>query len=465
MAKENKSALKVNERLIKESLKTHRFSGGAGSTTSGQGVSWNNQLEAAAKKIMAGRMIDDENSNQKNIDKKTQKNNKTNNNTNQPPVDIPEEPPKTILDFNPIDGSIKEIPNPAWKEWNTKYGGSATKQTSPVKQSSSFKRYSALKSRTRDSYIPTSSPMQQQADDSDDKATKEVFLPTVTIWDTFNELTEASLDEMAKDHANNTSFDSKNDDLINVLQNPKHRMVVKNYLKDVKTRMINALNDGQIDIKDEWMNNVKNLQSNIGMYANKYQGWVDMVSSGQFEEAKHSKLISKGSHKGDKRKYDLTYIGSDKINMSISEEGDMYFKVNGINDDIWTVKDLDKNVFSKNFKGYKVWDDFLEEMKQVTREGGQVNEGAIEAVVESLAEGKDSLLSWFYDFGLFEELEKATEENNIKIDIDQVMPESERFNIELLEDLVKNGLVNMAKTRINMPTNLSAKDLIKKYSK
>ena len=463
MAKENKSALKVNERLIRESLKTHRFSGGAGSTTSGQGVSWNNQLEAAAKKIMAGRMINDEKDNQPN----NKPNNKKNNNVQPPPVDVPEEPAKTILKMDPISGDLEEIANPAWEEWNAKYGGSPLEQSSPAKQSSGLKRYSALKSRTRDNYLPSSNSPMQQVDSSDNS----YQLATVNIYDTFSGLPEEELNEMSKDHANNASYDPKKDDLINVLQNPKHRVVVKNYLKDVKTRMVNAINDGQLDLKDAWMSNVKNLNSNLGMYSNKYMGWRDMNGSNQFEESKFSKLISKGSHKGDKRKFDLTYIGSEKIDMSISEEGDMYFKVNGIDDDIWTVKDLDKNVFTKNFKGYKVWDGFLEEMKQTIKEGGKVSEGAIEAVVESLAEGKDSLLSWFYDFGLFEEFEKAAKKNNIQIDIDQLMPESENFNIQLLEDLVKNGLVNMAKTRTadtKMSSGFkmsSAKDLIKKYSK
>ena len=200
----------------------------------------------------------------------------------------------------------------------------------------------------------------------------------------------------------------------------------------------------------------------------KYGGWVDMNKSSQFEKSSFNNLISKGSHKGDQRKYDLTYMGSDKINMSISEEGDMYFKADGI-EDVWTVKDLDRNVFGKNFQGYKVWDSFIEDMKKTNKEGGKISEGALEAVIEGVTQGKESLLSWFYDFGLFDKLEKQAEENGVMMDLDQIMPESERFNIDLIEDLVKNGLVNMAKERIGMETSKlagqSASDLINKYRK
>ncbi len=216
------------------------------------------------------------------------------------------------------------------------------------------------------------------------------------------------------------------------------------------------------------MSNVENLIGNLGSMNTKYGGWLDMNKSSQFEKSSFNNLISKGSHKGDQRKYDLTYMGSNEINMDISEEGDIYFKANGI-DDVWTVNDLDRNVFGKNFQGYKVWDGFIEDMKKTNKEGGKVSEGALEAVIEGVTEGKENLLSWFYDFGLFDKLEKQAEENGITMDLDQIMPESERFNIDLIEDLVKNGLVNMAKERIGMETfklaGQSASELINKYRK
>ncbi|MAN62232.1 MAG: hypothetical protein CMI60_09840 [Parvibaculum sp.] len=507
--KNNSSALKVNEALIRQSAETYKYSGGAGSTMVDP-IDWGGAVEDVAKGIMGERM------------KQEEEEKPSDNNTTKKPEKkenkVPRKEPRRVI----IDSESSEfIINPDWILWNEIYGdgkkksdGSALpqrekgkkitsqepleigppysdsylrsrgmdpkmyrrlvaeqKKEKPVsprkKKGTAFKKYSALKSRTRESYIPTSSPMQQRFKSKDMVYGGRVGAPA-TIYDTWGSLPEEKLNDMKKNHVANTTFGSASTNQIDVLKNPKHKATVRNYLKKAKENMINALNDGQIEFKDQWMDNVKNLVGNLGSMNTKYGGWVDMNKSSQFEKSSFNNLISKGSHKGDQRKYDLTYMGSDKINMSISEEGDMYFKADGI-EDVWTVKDLDRNVFAKNFQGYKVWDSFIEDMKKTNKEGGKISEGALEAVIEGVTQGKESLLSWFYDFGLFDKLEKQAEENGVMMDLDQIMPESERFNIDLIEDLVKNGLVSMAKERIGMETSKltgqSASDLINKYRK
>lgn len=499
MAKENKeSALKVNEALIRQSAETFKYSGGADSTMVDP-IDWGGAVEHTAKQIMGKRMKQEE-------EEKPSDNNTT---KKQEKKIRKKEPKKHIIDID----SGEFVVNPDWIIWNEQFGdgekGSAFQQRekgkkitpqepleigppysdshlrsrgmdpkvykqlvaekrkkAPPKKKGAFKQYSALKSRTRENYIPTSSPMQQRQS-SDQNAKDFVRQISSNIYDTWSSLSEEKLNDMKKNHVAN-SLGEKLNNKIDVLKNPKHKIAVKNYFKKAKENVINAINDGQLEFKSQWMSNVENLIGNLGSMNTKYGSWLDMNKSSQFEKSSFNNLISKGSHKGDQRKYDLTYMGSNEINMDISEEGDIYFKANGI-DDVWTVNDLDRNVFGKNFQGYKVWDGFIEDMKKTNKEGGKVSEGALEAVIEGVTEGKENLLSWFYDFGLFDKLEKQAEENGVTMDLDQIMPESERFNIDLIEDLVKNGLVNMAKERIGMETfklaGQSASELINKYRK
>ena len=145
----------------------------------------------------------------------------------------------------------------------------------------------------------------------------------------------------------------------------------------------------------------------------------------------------------------------------------------GIDDDIWTVKDLDKNVRLKNSQGYKIWDGFIQDIKKTVKEGGKVSNAALEGVVNSLTESKDSALSFFFDFGLFDQFEKQIQEQGGEVNTDTLMPESTNFNMDIVTDLVKNGLINMAKQTMSSAiaagsvsnASTSAKSLLRKYSK
>ena len=477
--KPKSSALKVNERLISQSSETFKYSGGDGSSTSGE---FGNLTDKVAKEIMSDRMNSEESS-KKETPKKEKEVKKTKikkKNETKKPVDIDgdKEPKKHILNMESMELEL----NPDWVEWNELYGNGSgpPMKGSPMRSQSQFRGASALKSRTRERYLPSNnvSPVKQtnSRDLVNVMGSEPVgmgrTLPEIDIWSTFEKLPEEDLKEMVKDHVENTNYKT-GDELIKAFQNPKHKIAVKNYFKEVKENIVNAMKDNNPDIKNQWMENARNLIDNMGMLGEKYGTWSDINKVNPFENSDFSSAISKSSHKGDMRKYDLTYLGSDQINMSIAEEGDIYFKMQGIDDDIWTVKDLDKNVRLKNFQGYKIWDGFIQDIKKTVKEGGEVSNTALEGVVNSLTESKDSALSFFFDFGLFDQFEKQIQEQGGEVNTDTLMPESTNFNMDIVTDLVKNGLINMAKQTMSSAiaagsvskASTSAKSLLRKYSK
>ncbi len=455
MAK-NKTPLKVNERLVRESAETFKYSGGAGSTYQGE---FGKTLDNAAKEIMHGRMVKEEK------DKEEKENNEVKKDQFEEPNHDSKEPKKYILDIQSGEDKL----NPDWIFWRDLYDKKG--ENSPLDSKTSFENYSTAKSKTRENYLPNqnnASPTKQKREDP----AMEGEIPEITIWDTFNDLSVEDLEEMKVGHIENSKWE-EGDPVINTLQNPKHREVVRNYLSGVKENQLNAIKGGHLDIKNTWMENAKNLLDNLSMFHTKTGTWMEVNKVNPYENNQLSRAVSNSSHKGDMRKYDLTYMGDDNVNMSIAEEGDVYFKLNGIDDDIWTIKDLDKNVRLKNFQGYKVWDGFVNNIKKVAREGGKIGATAIEGIANSLTDSKESALSFFYDFGLFEQFEKQMKERGKDINLDVIMPESPDFNIDIIKDLVKNGLINMAKQTfkanvpkaVNAAVKLTAKELIKKYKK
>jgi len=351
-----------------------------------------------------------------------------------------------------------------------------------------FQRYSALKTNVRNNYIPEiskeTSPLQQSSYSSD-RFSEGIYggaLPEInvnSVWNTFEDLPKEKLEEIKINSITNDI--SSNEEWgtpvkpIEKIPNKEWRGTITKYLNFCRENIVNAVKDGQTDFKEVWMNNARNLVTNIQQFEEKRKEWGLNNAGDETSTNKGGSMVSNGSHRGDSRLWDFTYLGAPNMNMDISEEGDMYFKLTDV-DDIWTVKDLDRNVFNKDYRGLQIWTDLKKELVKSAREGKAFNMKAIEGVVAGIIQTPEAANSWAHDNldgeNMFDQYYKSAAEKGIEINPDPFMVEHPDYNIDIINDMVKNGMINMAKQIYdsgvvgNKKTaeGLSARELMKKYA-
>tara|TARA_Y100000401_G_scaffold115896_1_gene120468 strand:+ start:5993 stop:7720 length:1728 start_codon:yes stop_codon:yes gene_type:complete len=304
-------------------------------------------------------------------------------------------------------------------------------------------------------------------------------LPEVTIYDTFNTIDAETFEEKKQDYIENFRFGSKAGARIDTLGNKTWKEATRGWLKNVQENIFNAIGDGETDIAAKWMDNTRNLINNIKIFENKKVEDFGRQFTDEIKGNTGGSIMSKGSHKGDMRKYDMTYMGANNINLEISEDGDMFFKMEGI-DDVWSVKDLGRNTFSKNFQGALRYDEIKQSLIDSAKQNKPFSKNALEGSIDSLLVNKEAILSFAHDDlgdnkALFDLYEKAARERGLKINIEPFMPESQEFDLKRVKNMVKKGLVsqaeevynahlsNYAKENVDKAEKMSAKDLIEKY--
>ena len=305
------------------------------------------------------------------------------------------------------------------------------------------------------------------------------LIPEVTIYDTWNTINNEDFEEKKLDYIENFRFGSKAGARIDALGNKSWKEATRGWLKNVQENIFNAIGDGETDIAAKWMDNTRNLINNIKIFENKKVEDFGRQFTDEIKGNTGGSIMSKGSHKGDMRKYDMTYMGANNINLEISEDGDMFFKMEGI-DDVWSVKDLGRNTFSKNFQGALRYDEIKQSLIDSAKQNKPFSKNALEGSIESLLVNKEAILSFAHDDlgdnkALFDLYEKAARERGLKINIEPFMPESQEFDLKRVKNMVKKGLMsqaeqvynahlsNYAKENVDKAAKMSAKDLIEKY--
>ena len=498
--KKKKTPLQLNEGLIKRARLTSQYSGGDMSTRGTWDV---DAMFDPVKEVMAQRMLKTEEDNKKikeevnNPNKNNKKNKKDNiediinrgeNEEKKEEKVIPPEPTKysTVECDDNTDPDcwmgMKEILTEEWIKWNNEYGDS-----SAIKQlRSPFKKYSALKTNIRENYIPgQNSPFQQTVGMGPKGRDNISFMGDTTygraederynIWKTFIDLPEKELQKrvgnaIANDMSNNEEYGVVLKP-IEKLPNKQWRESITEYMGFVKENMINSIKDGQLEYKDAWMSNAQSAITNVQKFINKRTDWMQQMGGDQTLTNKGGSTMSAASHKGDKRQWDLTYLGDRNIQMDLSEEGGIYFKLEGV-DDIWSVDDLDANTHNKDYRGLQIWNELKKKLKESASEGIEFNEPAVESVIDGILQSDEAVGSWAHDDldgeSFFDRYYKAAPE---EFDINPFMPEHSDYNVELIRDMVKNGMINMAKQTFATyapkvaKTALTVKQLIDKYRK
>lgn len=296
------------------------------------------------------------------------------------------------------------------------------------------------------------------------------MLPEITIYDTFNTISDEELNKKKQDYIENFNFGVESSSRMDVLGNPKWKETVRVWLKKAQENMFNAIGDGQTDIAAKWMDNAVNLvNNNVKVFENKkVNDWARQYSD-EIKGNTGGSIMSKGSHKGDMRKMDLTYMGAENVALEISEDGNFYFKMEGI-DDVWTVNDLGRNTFPKNFNGAVMWDDFKKQLIRAAKEGSPISKSSIKSTIDNLLQNEASVLSFAHDNlsttqSMFEMYEEEARRRNIAINPNPFMPESKEFDIKRVKNMVKKGLEAMAEETYSSHIPKQAKDLVEKASK
>ena len=306
------------------------------------------------------------------------------------------------------------------------------------------------------------------------------LIPEVTIYDTWNTINDQDFDEKKHDYIEIFRFGSNAGSRIDTLGNKRWKEAARSWLKNVQENIFNAIGDGQTDVAAKWMDNTRNLIKNIKIFENKKEEDFGKQFTDEIKGNTGGSIVSKGSHKGDMRKYDMTYMGANNINLEISEDGDMFFKMEGI-DDVWSVKDLGRNTFTKNFQGALRYDEIKQSLIDSAKQNKPFSKNALEGSIESLLVNKEAILSFAHDNlgdnkAMFDLYEKAATKRGLKINIEPFMPESQEFDLKRVKNMVKKGLMsqaeeiysahlsNYAKQTVDRATKkMSAKDLIEKY--
>tara|TARA_R100000900_G_scaffold146384_2_gene135968 strand:- start:529 stop:2142 length:1614 start_codon:yes stop_codon:yes gene_type:complete len=333
---------------------------------------------------------------------------------------------------------------------------------------------------TRDTYLPKKGkdgpPLKQLEDPQ-----MEGLLPEVTVYDTWKTIDDNEFNKKKQDYIENFNFGLESSNRMDILGNPKWKETVRVWLKKTQENMFNAIGDGQTDVAAKWMDNARNLtNNNIKVFEGKKVNDFAKQYSDEIKGNTGGSIMSKGSHKGDLRKTDLTYMGANNINMEISEDGNIFWKMEGV-DDVWSVNDLGRNVFPKNFSGALMYDDFKNKLKSMAREGSPVSKSSIKGTIESFLQNEASVLSFAHDNlnsneSMFELYEQEANKRGFDINPDPFMPESDEYDFKQVKNMVKKGLVSMAEEVYNAhlsasdikkvkdaTKNLSAKELIEKY--
>ena len=348
-----------------------------------------------------------------------------------------------------------------------------------------FKQYSKSTSRIRDEYLPSQhsgSPL-NQLDHSRGKneefeyGVQNLEESNISIYDNIKHIPEEQVEEAIKSMVDNDNYVHGVDPVIMGLPNREWRMSVKRYFGNIKEDMLSAIDQDRADLKDGLMENARTVISWVQQFVEKREQRKSMLSD-ETPGNVGGDLLSKGSHKGDKRKWDLTYLGTPGIKMDIAEEGIPHFMMQNI-DDIWTVGDLDANTYTKDFAGIKKWKEFKNAVRQQGLSGVALNEPWVEGTANTLTQTKEGVLQWLHDDNdgdsLFSRFAKAFPDFG---DWGVFMPESDLFNLGVSRDVVRNGLKEMAVSIYNaakesaevskdviQKTKLSAKEMIEKYSK
>ena len=298
-----------------------------------------------------------------------------------------------------------------------------------------------------------------------------------SIWDTWRDMDDITFGRSKQKHINNFMPTGRSSGL-EIFENRRWKQAAKGYLKGVKEKMSNAIADGSNDLAAEWMENANNFIKNIKTFSNqKINDWATQ-NNDETQGNKGGSTISKGSHKGDQRFIDAVYMGADNVDMQVAEEGDIYFKMRGV-DDIADVKDLNTpRVFLKNYKAVQTWENLKKSLADKAKEGIPVPNSSIEGTVESMLSNEQAVLSMAHDNminnkSMYELLEEAASASGKFLNKHIFMPESKNYNLELAKKAIKKGLVNMASQvyrsyvpkSVAQQSKLSAKDLLKKYRK
>ena len=299
-----------------------------------------------------------------------------------------------------------------------------------------------------------------------------------TVYGSWQDISDRDLEQQKQKYIDNFKFGSKASARMDILGNKRWKEAAKSYLKDVKEKMSNAYVDGHVELAKEWMDNANNFIQNIKTFElQKVDDWAKQYND-ETKGNKGGSTISKGSHKGDKRLIDMIYMGADNVDMQVAEEGDIYFKMRGV-DDIATVADLNSpRVFLKNYKAIEMWENFKSSVMDKAKQGASVSASAIEGTVEAMLSNEQAILSLAHDNtinnkSMYEMYTDAAKKAGVNINPSPFMPESEDYNLGIIKQMVKDGLINMAKQTYKSyvpkavvnATKLSAKDLLKKYRK
>jgi hypothetical protein len=241
-----------------------------------------------------------------------------------------------------------------------------------------------------------------------------------------------------------TNYSPEADKPIASFQNQQWVGIITKWLQEQKAATIKAKNAKNNDEQQRISMAVNTLIQDVTTYSGKFLDWIERNAGDQEEGNAGGSVVSQGSRKDEKFIGNTTFMGDQNTTIAIGEDGKIGIKSFGL-PEVKYVEELDTDVFAKDDMGYMQFIQISEQLQKDAESGKPLNENVIKGSADNLLRNEDSILSWAFDPLYGQSWLQDYAQGNPNLDLDVFMPESPKFDIDLLTDELHGWLTSKLK--------------------
>lgn len=309
----------------------------------------------------------------------------------------------------------------------------------PFQFKSPFPRRQRGYLKLRENWMPTQTPMNYGSPLHQDINNQQFG----SIWEKIQAY-GTDMDKKIDKFIKHNSYNPESDKPINSFENKQWVGIITKWLQDKKAKIIEAKNSKDNDTQQQIDTAVNTLIQDVTTYSGKFMDWIERNAGDAADGNAGGSVVSQGSKKDEKFIGNITFMGDKNTTIAIGDDGKIGIKSFGL-PSVKYVEELDNDVFAKDDVGYSQFIKISEQLQKEAEAGKPLNEDVIKGSADNLLKNEDSILSWAFDPLYGQSWLQDYAQGNPDLDLDVFMPESPKFDIDLLTDELHGWLTSKLK--------------------
>ena len=312
-------------------------------------------------------------------------------------------------------------------------------QPIPFQFKSPFPRRQRGYLKLRENWMPTQTPMNYGSPLHQDINNQQFG----SIWEKIQAY-GADMDKKIDKFIKHNSYNPESDKPINSFENKQWVGIITKWLQDKKAKIIEAKNSKDNDTQQQIDTAVNTLIQDVTTYSGKFMDWIERNAGDAADGNAGGSVVSQGSKKDERFIGNITFMGDKNTTIAVGDDGKIGIKSFGL-PNVKYVEELDNDVFAKDDVGYSQFIKISEQLQKEAEAGKPLNEDVVKGSADNLLKNEDSILSWAFDPLYGQSWLQDYAQANPDLDLDVFMPESPKFDIDLLTDELHGWLTSKLK--------------------